>query len=189
MINITVMSGTYRVIFVKRSISVKPRGLCVLGICSVLFPSSWLKVGNPGIVHHLSQSAPLSRNDHAGYDLPVQSLMSSIHLLRGLSRVLLPSIIPSRTCLQRFPALMVWPKYCCFRYKEHKYALNNNKIEARALSEHAKLIHREEKVNISTFVFSILERYKTPVECKIGVALWIRTLNPQINRKLEMTRW
>ena len=76
-----------------------------------------------------------------------------------------------------------------FRYQEHKYALNNNKTEASALSEHVEKTHKTDKVDMSTFEFSIVEKYNTPVECKIGEAMWIRARNPQINRKREMTYW
>jgi len=51
---------------------------------------------------------------HSATDSSVQSLMSSVQRLRGLSRFLVPAIRPWRMDVQRLSALTTCPKYRSF---------------------------------------------------------------------------
>ena len=77
-----------------------------------------------------------------------------------------------------------------YRYNEHKYSLNNNN-ENSALSDHVNTSHINDthKFRIDDFDIYFLGIYKTPIECKIGEAKWIRTIQPSMNRKEELTYW
>ena len=75
-----------------------------------------------------------------------------------------------------------------FRYREHKFAVDNSN-QSSALSEHILKDHRNDNCNIDSFSLEFLELFKSPIESRIGEALWIRYLQPALNRKKELTHW
>lgn len=66
------------------------------------------------IFFHLSISFAILL--HSLSDLPLHSLMSSVHLLLGRPRGLLPCTFPWRMIEESFPALVTWPKYPSFLF-------------------------------------------------------------------------
>ena len=81
-------------------------------VLSCLIPSSSTRVGDHELLHQRSPAITV----HSANELPVHSLISSIHFLLCRPLVRLPLILPSRMCVQRFWALTTWPKYCSFRF-------------------------------------------------------------------------
>ena len=91
-------------------------------------------------------------------------------------------------CAKAYVGQTARPFY--FRYREHKYALDN-KNKSSALSEHVQIEHNDlvANSNIDMLSLEILESFRTPVESRIGEAMWIRCLKPAINRRQELTNW
>ena len=75
-----------------------------------------------------------------------------------------------------------------FRYKEHKYSINN-KNENSALGEHLLVDHNTINGTIDNFRLEFLEVFRTPIESRIGEAKWIAKIKPGLNRKQELTHW
>lgn len=76
-----------------------------------------------------------------------------------------------------------------FRYREHKYSLCKMD-RGSALSEHIITDHSNiTNMSIESFKLEFLEVFRSPIECKLGEAMWIRTLKPNLNRRQELTHW
>ena len=75
-----------------------------------------------------------------------------------------------------------------FRYREHQYSINKSNDNS-ALSQHLITEHASTDKTINNFYLSFLELYRTPVDCKLGEAMWIRTRQPTLNRKEELVNW
>ena len=72
------------------------------------------------------------------------------------------------------------------RFHEHKRSIDN-KDRHSALSEHIIAEHRNISMTISDFHLDILCQVSTPVLARTAESRYIRMLEPEINRKHELT--